>query len=848
MSHATAETKAVLTVTINGRATEVPPGTTILQAARKNGVNVPTLCYLPKTHSIGSCRVCSVEVEGVASPVMSCNTPVADGMVVYTDTPKIVEFRKNMVEFILVNHPTDCPVCERSGECSLQNLTMQFGIQKPHWQTAEHKKVPVVDWGLIQYDRNLCIMCERCVYVCREVQGCAAYKVDGVGNAARINTVTGEKLDCDFCGQCISVCPVGALSSGMYFSARSWEVERTQTVCAHCGVGCTLYYNVKKGAVIRVTSRDSVGNNKGNLCARGRFGYEFVQSPQRMTSPLIKRGSGFEATDWDTALDFIAHNLKKYAGSKNAVAGLGSERDTNEDDYAFQKFFREALGSGNLENLANLHGPETASAVFKEFGDFPMNCTFGDVRRGGAFVFVGADGSNENPVLSNVVREAIFERGAEVALLYSKVATFLPSPKIKIVYDYDRLNKTLLALLDRLIDGVKKDGSFAGGAPVSDEFGRKVRSAAGSDLDDGLKAEVSEVVQLLRRRGDPVFFVGLEAQNHPQSKAIVRNVVNLAKITGGRVLLLREYCNSQGANDMGVAAGVLPGYAADARSELKEENELFGSAKAVIIADEDPLRRHPDYFEARAALDKAEFVAVFDQFYTQTAMSANVVLPTCTAAEMDGSFTNMEGRVQRVRKAVEPVGQSRPVWRIMADLAKRMGGDFGYNSVSDVSAEIAAKVPMYKDVEKDASYAGYALKSVQTQELKLETPAEMKDLKGSKIMAILPDHSLFSLGVYTDYCPSLGALRGKHYADFHVGGMPYVDLNPEDAARCGCSGDSTLLFKHPKKEWKARVCINPGVRVGSMRVPEELDKYARVRVVGTGGEADCANSAGMEGK
>jgi formate dehydrogenase alpha subunit len=848
MSNTVVETKAVVTLTINHRPFEVPKGTTILQAARKNGINVPTLCYLSKTHSIGSCRVCSVEVEGVSSPVMSCNTPVTDGMVIYTDTPKIKEFRKSMIEFILVNHPLDCPVCERSGECSLQNLTMQFGIQKPHWKTTESKKVPVVDWGLIQYNRNLCVMCERCVYVCREVQGVAAYKVDGTGNAAKINTVTGEKLDCDFCGQCISVCPVGALSSGVYFSSRSWEVERTQTICAHCGVGCTMFYNTKKGKIIRVTSRDAVGNNKGNLCARGRFGFEFIQSGQRLSTPLIRRGAGFVAADWDTALDFIAHNLKKQAGAKNACAGLGSERDSNEDNYAFQKFFRETLKSGNLDNLANMHGPETASGVFDVFGDFSMSSSFADLRRGDAFVFVGADGSNENPVVSNVIREAINDHGAEVALLYSKTPTFLPAPKLSVVYDYDRLGQTIMALLAGVSENVKAQGPFANGAPVPADFAQKTSAAVGLDIDEAVKSGVSNLVALIRQKGAPIFLLGMETQNHPQSKAIIRNVVNVAKITGGRVMLLREYCNSQGVNDMGVTPNMLAGYEKETRGEFKVENGFFKSAKAFIIADADPLRRYPDFYEVRAALDGAEFVAVFDQFYTETAMAANVILPTCTAAEKDGTFTNLEGRIQRVRKAIDPVGQSRPVWQIMTDLAKRMGTDFGFNSAADVSAEIAAKIPMYKDVEKDVSYAGYALKVKPTQELKIETPAPIKNQKGTGITALLPDHSLFNLGIYTDYCPSLGSLGGKHYADFHIGGLPYVDINPADAKRLGCSQDDAIVFKHPKKEWKARVRLNPMVKAGSVRIPEELDKYSAVKLIANGKEVECANSLGMRGK
>ncbi|MBI3794529.1 MAG: molybdopterin-dependent oxidoreductase [Nitrospinae bacterium] len=845
MSHATTETKTTVAISINGASHNVPTGTTILQAARRAGHNIPTLCYLAKTHSIGSCRVCSVEVEGVSSPVMSCTTPAADGMVVYTDTPKINEFRKNMIEFILVNHPLDCPVCERSGECQLQNLTMKFGIQKPRWKTTEHKKVPKVDWGLIQYDRNLCIMCERCVSVCREVQGVAAYKIDGRGNAARINTTTGEKLDCNFCGQCISVCPVGALSSGIYFSSRSWEVKKSGTVCPHCGVGCSFAYDVKDGKIIRVTSRDGIGNNRGNLCARGRFGFEYIQGNKRLNAPLIKRGSGFVSTDWDTALDFVAHNLKKHAGAKNAVAGIGSERATNEDNYVFQKFFRDVLASGNLDNLANMAGSDTASGIFDSFGDFPMTATFNELKSSKAIVYVGMDGSNENPVIGNVVREAINDHGAEVALMFSKEATFLPNPKLSLVYDYANLNATILAL----IDGVAQ-GGFAGGAPVTSDVSQKAASAAGQLTDADLKSGLSDLASLLRKKGSPVFLVGSEAQSHPQAGAIVRNIVNLAKITGGRVMLMREYCNSQGVNDMGVAPNVLPGYAKETRPALKIDGGLVaglnnGSTKALFVADEDPLRRLPDYFEFRSAMDKAEFVVVCDQFYTETAMAADVILPSCTSAEKDGTFTNIEGRIQRIKSAVEPVGQSRPMWRIIADLAKRMGSDFGYARAKDVTAEIASAVPMYADVQKDSSFAGYAGKISRTQELKVLEPAKVATTGG---FVILPNRSLFALGVYTDNCPSLVSDVCGHYPTVNFGGRPGVDMNPADAKRLGCADGDTAVFKHPKREINAGVVVNSAVKGGTIRVPEEMDLFASVKLIVNGREIECVNRAGMGGK
>ena len=856
MSHPeTTEQKATVTLTLDGRTVEVASGDTIIQAAAKNGIKIPTLCYLKKMRPIGSCRVCSVEVEGIASPVMSCVTPVSDGMVVTTDSPKIREFRKNMIQFILVNHPLDCPVCERSGECQLQNLTYEFGIHKHDWATLPPKRVPMVDWDLIQYNRNLCIICERCVVICREVQGLAALKIDGTGNSGRINTITGEKLDCDFCGQCISVCPVGALSSGMYFSSRSWEVEKTQAVCPHCGVGCSFNVNVKNGKVVRVTSSDAIGNNKGNLCARGRFGYEFVQSPDRLTAPLIRRGHGFETTDWDTALGYIADRLKEYVGVRDAVAGIGSERATNEDNYVFQKFFRQVLKSGNLDNMSSMANPEMGVSRFDAFGDIPMTCSFDELKEGNLFVFIGLDGSNENPVVSNHIREAIYGHGAEVALLYSKRAEFLPAPRAKLVYDYTLLHQTVMALLGGVAKNIAGEGGFPGGVQIPQEIGRKIETSANSavgQLDAELQSQLAGLVSLIRKRQKPVFLVGQEAQHHPQSAAIVQNIANLARITGGRVMVMREYCNTQGVSDMGVVPNMLPGYVKETNPDLQVTRNMCDLlhthvAKAFFVVDEDPLRRHPDFLKFRSALDKADFTVVIDKFYTQTAMASDVILPSCTAMEKAGTFTNIEGRVQRFSATVSPVGLSRPVWQIMSDLAKKMGVDFGYAGSNDVTADIAQNVPMYRDIKKGASLAHYGEMLKATPQLRWVEPKAMGKLGKDGGMVVLPEHSLFVMGVYTDHCPSLRHLVGKHYADFHMEGKPYVDMNPGDASRLGLVAEDTLVFKNPKKEWKGRVRINPDVRLGSLRIPDEMDQFPVMTMVAGGKEVECVNQVGLEG-
>ena len=855
---------AKVTVVMDGTDVTVPAGTTILEAARMNGIYIPTLCFSDKLKPIGACRVCSVEVEGIESPIMSCTTPAMEGQKITTHSDALQQYRKQMIQFILVNHPLDCPVCERSGECSLQNLTYEFGITGHGWATTPKEKVPVVDWGLIQYNKNLCILCERCVKVCREVQGVAAYKIDGNGFDSRINTVTGEKLDCDFCGQCISVCPVGALSSGMYFSGRSWEMERVETICPHCAVGCSLQINVKKGArfkkqarIIRISSDPAIGHNNGNLCARGRFGYEFIQSEERLTSPLVKLGYGHVIKGWDEAYRLLSEQLSSFvsAHGSDAVYGIGSERDTNEDSYVFQKFFRDVLGSNNVDSVVNMMTPSVASGLFDNFGDIPMTTSYREMRKGRLFAFIGAEGSNENPVTSNHIRQAVMDHGAEVAIAYSKEVDFLPAPKLQMPYEYAGMHQFTLELLLAAVRSLSSDGDFPDAVKPSSEWSDRLEKAAAGapgNLNDEAKLKIEEFIKLVRQQGRPVYIIGMEAQRHAQGTAIVQNIVNLAKITGGKVMLSREYCNSQGAIDMGLAPNLLPGYKAVNGSAPKDGEKLLemleaDKIKALVIVDEDILNRYPDSDRLKKAIQGVDFVVVLDQFYTKTCIAADMVLPTTMAAAKSGTFTNLEGRIQKLTPAIEPHGESRHVWEIFTELSKRMGKPFPYKSSDDVTQEIAREVEMYSDSGGLAEFADYEKLRSSEPAVKWAEPASMKSFDRDKTFILLPDNQLFGMGLYTGYCPALRPLLGKPYADFHLLGKPDVTFHPDDAQRLSISDGDSVGFKHIEGQWDGRVRIGSHVARGTVRIPDENDLYPSVKLVYKGGEADCVSGQGLRG-
>ena len=343
-------------VTIDNIAVDVPEGSTILQAARTAGVTIPTLCHHPKLTPFGGCRLCIVEVNGITRPVTSCNTTVSEGMEVLTSTPAIEELRKLVLELILSDHPNDCMICEKAGECTLQELAYAYGIGENEF-SGERRTYAKRDGNpFIERDLEKCIMCGRCVKVCDEIQGVEAIDFGNRGFKSKICTSYEEDLDCEFCGQCVSVCPTGALTGKLWTrKGRQSGVKEVDTTCPYCGTGCNITIHVKKNEIIRVTSRSDTWN-EGWLCVKGRFGYKFANSPERLKTPLIKKNGKFEEASWDEALDYIAGRLKEIRSRQgaDAIGGLSSARCTNEENYLFQKFIRAGMGTNNVDHCARL--------------------------------------------------------------------------------------------------------------------------------------------------------------------------------------------------------------------------------------------------------------------------------------------------------------------------------------------------------------------------------------------------------------------------------------------------------------------------------------------------------------
>ncbi len=342
-------------VIIDGKVIDAKPESTILEAARKEGVHIPTLCYHKKLSPYGGCRLCIVEVEGIPRLVASCTTPVTEGMVVRTDTEQIKKVRKTIVELILSNHPNECMVCEQNGRCELQDLAYEFGLKEIRF-VGEKNVHPIQNQNpLIERDYNKCILCGRCVRMCDEVQGVGAVDFSQRGFHAKIATEYDGVLSCEFCGNCVEVCPVGALTGKISrFKGRSWEAKKTKTICNYCGCGCTIIMHAKDGQVVRVSHSEDTTVNEGCMCVKGKFGFEYINHEDRLKTPLIRKEGKLQETTWEEALGRVAENLariKKEYGS-NSIAGLSSAKCTNEDNYVFQKFMRTVIGTNNVDHCA----------------------------------------------------------------------------------------------------------------------------------------------------------------------------------------------------------------------------------------------------------------------------------------------------------------------------------------------------------------------------------------------------------------------------------------------------------------------------------------------------------------
>jgi len=612
---------------VDGKPVSVPKGTLVITAAFQAGADVPYFCHHPRLRPVGACRMCLVSIAKVPGLQTACTTPVAEGMAVDTISPEAKQAQNAILEFLLINHPLDCPICDRGGECPLQNMTYQYGPgvtrfidEKRHFPKA----VPISEYVVL--DRERCIQCARCTRFTEEISGDGELAIENRGNASIISPFSPEGFKSKFSGNTIELCPVGALTSRTYrFAARPWEFQSQDSICSMCGVGCNVVAQSRNGELMRVNARLNEDVNEEWTCDRGKFEQYWVNSSDRIKDPLQRYASQLRKVTWDDALGAAAKALKDAAAADpNSVAGIGSTRASNEDLYLFQRMFRTALGTNNLDHR------------MVSFPILPMQTSIAEVGEAKRIVAIGAEIDDDLPVLWLRIYKAISKHGA------------------KYFRDDDARSA---AVAEAVAAGPGTVVLAWYTTPAADiEFLRAACAASGAKLN----------LLLPDNNSWGAIQMGILPDRLPAMSSVGNGATpKFEALWGGPIPA------APGLDTRGILEGC-----------------VSGKIKALYILGSDPIASFPDQALAKLALEKVPFLIVQDMFMTESAKLASVFLPACSFIEKDGSFTNIEGRVQRFKKAVEPRGQSKADWQIVSELMSRLGKPVPYFSPRDIRREI----------------------------------------------------------------------------------------------------------------------------------------------------------------
>lgn len=736
----------IINFIIDDKPISAPEGTNIFQAAADNNIYIPGLCYHPKLSQFGGCRLCFVEVteRKRTGHRFACAYPVSEGMIVKVNTPNVSRYRKSVMEYLLAHHELSCPTCDKSGECGLQNIAYEQNLAPGRFKTVRSHYPVIRDNPVLELNRNRCILCGRCVSTCKEIEGIGAIDFQNRGFKTVIGTAFDRPLDCSFCGGCVAVCPTGAWQDRtLGFRGRPWEFISTPTICPYCSVGCSIVINTKMDSVRRIVSNDRLGINEGNLCVKGRFGHEFIHSPERIKTPLIRKNGELCPASWDDAIDAVSkrfqHIIREHGGQ--FIGGIGSEKCTNEDNYLFQKFCRSVLGTNTIDNVSHIKSPYLNGLIYKSVVNGIASASLKEIEHADTLFFFGADITEAHPVVGSMARKAIRTNDANLIIANIRNVSFNSSAKndIRLHYALGSQQVLINALIkvildDNLVDLKKAEISASNLHELQSSLDKfSVKDASQST---GISGEtIRSVATLLTKPGNCCIVCGKDIEEDPLGEITIKALSNLCalinaaqdkKTSPGKISMLfsRHHNNSQGVNDMGVVPEFFPGYLDidDASNREKVEKlwgtklsdnifrkdaahgidlALDGKLKALYVMGENPIITYPIGKDIHAALKRIDFVVVQDTFLTETAQLADVVFPAATFAEKEGTFTNMGMTVQRLNKAIQPVGDAKPDWQIICELAKKMGHTYSYLSAKEILSEIGSIASIYAGINYD---------------------------------------------------------------------------------------------------------------------------------------------------
>ncbi|GCE10730.1 NADH-quinone oxidoreductase subunit NuoG [Tengunoibacter tsumagoiensis] len=700
-------------LTIDDIPVAVPPGTLVWAAAKEAGIEIPVYCYHPKMDPLGACRMCFVEIEKMPKPPQtSCTTPVAEGMVVHTKNEKVRKARKGTLEFLLINHPLDCPICDKAGECDLQDFTLRHGpgntrfdLKKRHYQ----KPIPISED--VRLDRERCILCQRCTRFSSDISMDNGLVMISRGYRMEVGTNPGQAFDSNFSGNTVEICPVGALTASSYrFKARPWELKHTPGICNNCSVGCNARIDSRVDKIMRLMSRNNNEIDDGWLCNRGRWEFDFVNSPNRLRTPLVRRNGQLVPTSWTEALTYIASRLKEITAQHGAqaVAGIGSTRTTNEEAYLFQKLLRQVVGTANIDH----HHGRFAGARDRLTGKpWMMTSSIEEIEKASHIVLIASDPYQRQPILNLRIKKAL-KKGAKIYVINAEATELDRLSTLKLTIPAQGAGGVAKILLKQAVQN--QSLNLSGYEDVRSTIQREeqiIRAAEdlfGARLTNQLAALSDEIAGA---RGAIILYDEM-ATLEPGCEDLAADLQALAVITnqigrpGAGVGPLFEDANSLGARDMGVLPDALPGYQVSDQIGLSYDEILSSSQiKALYVMGANPARH-------RALPTGLELLIVQDILLNETAQQADVVLPAVTFAEKEGTMTNVDHHVQAIRPALRPLPGAQADWEILVSLANYLGQDWSYDSPREILLEIAESNPFYTGL----TWEDLAEQSVRTQE------------------------------------------------------------------------------------------------------------------------------------
>ncbi|MEV5964498.1 formate dehydrogenase subunit alpha [Kribbella sp. NPDC051952] len=738
--------EATIGLTIDGVDVTVPPGTSVMRAAKHAGVDVPKLCASDNLEAFGSCRLCVVEIDGVRGTPASCTTPVRDGMVVHTQNERLGKLRRGVMELYISDHPLDCLTCSANGDCELQDMAGVTGLREVRYGSgveagANHMDAPTDSSNpYFDFEASKCIACSRCVRACDEVQGTLALTIEGRGFDSKVAAGAGVSFfesDCVSCGACVQACPTATLQEKSVVEL-GMPTRSVITTCAYCGVGCSFKAELRGDELVRMVPYKNGGANEGHSCVKGRFAFGYASHPDRVLEPMVRDtiADEWRTVSWEEAIGFTARRLREIQAEhgQGSIGAITSSRTTNEEVYAVQKMVRAVFGNNNVDTCARVCHSPTGYGLKQTFGESAGTQDFKSVDEADVILVIGANPTDAHPVFASRMKKRL-RQGARLIVIDPRTIDLVRSPHIEAAHHLRLAPGTNVAIINAIAHVVVTEGLID--RPFVDnrceDFGTWEAFISQPEHSPEAAAEISGVpaediraaARLYATGGNAAIYYGLGVTEHSQGSTMVMGMANLAMATGniGRrgvgVNPLRGQNNVQGSCDMGSFPHELPGYrhvSDDGVRAVYEQlwgtpilNEpglripnmfdsaIDGSFKALFVQGEDIAQSDPNTQHVFAALGALDLLVVQDLFVNETAKFAHVLLPGTSFLEKDGTFTNAERRINRVRPIMAP-RTGKQEWEIVCELSQAMGYPMHYESAAQIMDEIALTTPTFMGV------------------------------------------------------------------------------------------------------------------------------------------------------